>query len=621
MDPGNDLIHEWLANVTNDLNFPQDLLVQNTKFNEQQTSGPRRIDDRVALDAPGLVEDFTIAAKIYQATTKDPGHGTTAVDDRRTQEGLMGVEEGLDLLPKGKKRKREDTFQRRPRHKTREDFYEYKGSTVGNQQQSSSKFRTRKRKRPSRWHNMNDEFHASNVARERLTLRSNMNVGIFNKGKASSPVILRDGKLSGSGGLANELSMNQGVPVTRHIHMPTVNDADRKTVKRRKKGHIRQEKSQKYTFAEPLKEVEVETVLPPKENDPESRARETSNDAYKAMPSSRIGVELLAPATCKNPKDTLPQSKRQVQDPVDDAQSSIPYTWSDTHHDKSETGHELEVLLLKGLLSTEIADCSVERVPATPYCDLDELQKLLRERKSFWQCETNQNFQVDDQLLKEIPQRIGNRRFTETQRSPEEGTAPNYSTDLKPHPVGHVKSFHVSDGAVENTAEFIQTVHDQRDTSSFPESTKRFMQHGLEPDVSLGNRHEYTASASIDADLLVEISHDMENYPLAFQDDDAWKEFEWTTEDLLAAFPVNEPPGAVSAEHALLLGERDRGGAEGQSKMCEKAENLEFLPQLLGEDVFSLLSIPRHSDVQSAATHGPAPNTLPPGFWRQNRLY
>lgn len=58
---------------------------------------------------------------------------------------------------------------------------------------------------------MNDGFHASNVARERLTvrvpllifyfcltllqLRQNANLGIFNKGKASSPIKIRDGRI------------------------------------------------------------------------------------------------------------------------------------------------------------------------------------------------------------------------------------------------------------------------------------------------------------------------------------------------------------------------------------------------------------------------------------------
>lgn len=406
----------------------------------------------------------------------------------------------------------------------------------------------------------------------------------------------------------------------KHVETPTAKNSDRKTVKPRKKGQIRQEKSLKYTFAEPSK-PEVEIALPPNTNPPESRAKESSNDVDKALPSTKIEIGPIAPTTRENQGDTPSQSKPQEEDRVDDAQSSIPYTWSDTHHEKSETGHGLAALLLKGLLSTEIDVYSAKRTAAKPYCDLDELQKLLGERKSFWQSETNQDCQVNEQSPKSIPQRILNRRFTETQGDPQEGKALSYSTDPKLHPAGDLKPSHVSDGAVGNTAEIIQAPHDQKDSLSVPESTKQFIQHGLESDVSLGNRHGYTASASIDADLWVEMSHDLENYPPVFQEDDTWEEFDWTTEDLLAAFPVNEPLGAVSAEHALPLGGHDCGGVEEQPEKCEKPENLEFLPQLLGEDVFSLLSIPRHPEVHSVATHGPATNTVPPGFWRQNKLY
>lgn len=177
MDSANNSIHEWLANVPNDSNASQHVLLQAPGSSEQQTSGPHRIDDGVAPGAPGYAEDLPIAAKTHQATAQNPGHETALVCDKRTREGPMGIEDGLDLLTKGKKRKREDIFERRPRHKTREDRYEYKGSNIHNQHQSSSKGRTRKRKRQSRWHTMNDEFHASNVARERLTVSSNSSYG------------------------------------------------------------------------------------------------------------------------------------------------------------------------------------------------------------------------------------------------------------------------------------------------------------------------------------------------------------------------------------------------------------------------------------------------------------
>lgn len=102
-------------------------------------------------------------------------------------------------------------YERRPRHKTREDRYDYKPSVSRSKKQSRQG--TTKRVRRGRKEAMIDGFHASNVARERLTvrllmsspgfhsltqtqLRQHANVGIFSKGRASSPIKVRVGKCS-----------------------------------------------------------------------------------------------------------------------------------------------------------------------------------------------------------------------------------------------------------------------------------------------------------------------------------------------------------------------------------------------------------------------------------------
>ncbi|PWY70395.1 hypothetical protein BO94DRAFT_590305 [Aspergillus sclerotioniger CBS 115572] len=70
-------------------------------------------------------------------------------------------------------------YERRPRHRTKNDRYEYKNKKVGGRN-----YRVSKRvKRPT-----NDTFHASNVPCDRLTLNHRGIQGIFQKGKASAPV-------------------------------------------------------------------------------------------------------------------------------------------------------------------------------------------------------------------------------------------------------------------------------------------------------------------------------------------------------------------------------------------------------------------------------------------------
>ncbi|PYH92714.1 hypothetical protein BO71DRAFT_442228 [Aspergillus ellipticus CBS 707.79] len=74
------------------------------------------------------------------------------------------------LTVEGKKEHLE--YERRPRRKTKEDRYEYKVKKAHGRLKNPIK----------------DNFHASNVPCDRLTLNPNQPLGIFSKGKASAPV-------------------------------------------------------------------------------------------------------------------------------------------------------------------------------------------------------------------------------------------------------------------------------------------------------------------------------------------------------------------------------------------------------------------------------------------------
>ncbi|KAL3463066.1 hypothetical protein BJX64DRAFT_287800 [Aspergillus heterothallicus] len=81
-------------------------------------------------------------------------------------------------------------YERMPRSKTKADRYEYKGKSTRKKDElettpGKKKFNQRRR------HTINEDFHASNVPANRLTLHSALNLGIFNKGKRSSPVKAR----------------------------------------------------------------------------------------------------------------------------------------------------------------------------------------------------------------------------------------------------------------------------------------------------------------------------------------------------------------------------------------------------------------------------------------------
>ncbi|RDW86714.1 uncharacterized protein DSM5745_03356 [Aspergillus mulundensis] len=82
-------------------------------------------------------------------------------------------------------------YERLPRAKTKEDRYEYKskGSRVKSDRGAAAP--KKKSSRQKRKHTINEDFRASNVPPNRLTLHSATNLGIFNKGRRSSPVKTR----------------------------------------------------------------------------------------------------------------------------------------------------------------------------------------------------------------------------------------------------------------------------------------------------------------------------------------------------------------------------------------------------------------------------------------------
>ncbi|ODM14679.1 hypothetical protein SI65_09868 [Aspergillus cristatus] len=82
-------------------------------------------------------------------------------------------------------------YERRPRRKTKEDRYEYKGHDRRADPERSKK-KKKKTAKQSRKHTLNRDFHAPNVSQTRLTLASHPNMGIFGKGRTSSPIKSRE---------------------------------------------------------------------------------------------------------------------------------------------------------------------------------------------------------------------------------------------------------------------------------------------------------------------------------------------------------------------------------------------------------------------------------------------
>ncbi|KAF2146854.1 uncharacterized protein K452DRAFT_355288, partial [Aplosporella prunicola CBS 121167] len=79
-------------------------------------------------------------------------------------------------------------YARRPRHKTRPDTYEPRKDDAEQRRKKHHKPKERRSKRRDKPDGLVHTFHAKHVARDRLTLKPKENLGLFKKGRASSPV-------------------------------------------------------------------------------------------------------------------------------------------------------------------------------------------------------------------------------------------------------------------------------------------------------------------------------------------------------------------------------------------------------------------------------------------------
>ncbi|KAJ5692541.1 hypothetical protein N7462_001964 [Penicillium macrosclerotiorum] len=279
-------------------------------------------------------------------------------------------------------------FKRQPRRKTRDDRYEYKGLVPANEHASRSRRYRKKRLHRARKHTLNDEFHASNVASQRLTLRVNTNMGIFNKGKASSPINLR-------GGLGTRFCEEQFL-LQNHkkpSELPVSLDEQRGNIPEKNNGHY--QRLSHYFAPQPREDI---VGMPTRtKNGPHqipSDRRETSKiyvrhceqpDSLAAGPDIR--------GDCRGTQDIRGDPKERMGQRDQGSRSATPYTWSESErlgsYPSSQLNHVVELRLLD-ILHTGISAHEDNRGVVTPqlqrvYHSLQDLKGLLESRKSSWE--------------------------------------------------------------------------------------------------------------------------------------------------------------------------------------------------------------------------------------------
>ncbi|KAF7167873.1 hypothetical protein CNMCM6106_003267 [Aspergillus hiratsukae] len=294
-------------------------------------------------------------------------------------------------------------YERKPRNKTKEDRYEYKGST-SRIQRKQSPTKAKKLSKKVRRHTINDNFHASNVPRDRLTLHSHPDLGIFRRGKTSSPV--RAGELrqfphfSGIGKLVNRSRVSEkGFSETRFLSKKLRSDSEKYT------SHQVPNKKRKTRAIPDDSQLLISNYFPFGLLEDEACTQGFEMEANCTLLHSSPSLQAQSPAHC-SVGDTA--AKRHgavaVQSPADPAKhsgtyhpdvqargtslSSTPISISCNEHAPflSESWSEVYMRqLLHFDLSSQDKNNDESTHPGRKYWSLEDLKLLLQERERFWQ--------------------------------------------------------------------------------------------------------------------------------------------------------------------------------------------------------------------------------------------
>ncbi|KAJ5884922.1 hypothetical protein N7495_009432 [Penicillium taxi] len=291
------------------------------------------------------------------------------------KEAVMGQSPEQSL-----KRTVDNQYERKPRHKIKDNRYEYKRPKMEKQNSHNQKAK-KKRARQGRKHTMNDSFHASNVPRSRLTLLSNANQGIFKKGKASSPVNPRDKNISP---LENSrLSKNPNFAFSEKGFMLR---------KRLKSAGSASTPGKKMTDQQ-RKNMRHQNLLI------YSKLAETNEAAPTSNHKTASSAVIILRSNKHPPSSSHTPSKNTQMKKQDEHSTGInldlgfhhslaanPHFWPDTEPDETDLDCAIEVLLLNLLhvgLSRQ-GSCQRPIENLKNYCNLQDLKGLLKDRRTYW---------------------------------------------------------------------------------------------------------------------------------------------------------------------------------------------------------------------------------------------
>ncbi|KAJ5111326.1 hypothetical protein N7532_001861 [Penicillium argentinense] len=289
----------------------------------------------------------------------------------------------------------------------REDRYEYRSAAISHDH-SREKAKVQ-RPRRARKHTINDHFRAANVARDRLTLPIASKLGIFSKGKASSPIKSRRRQHLNSSQKRDgwEGTNVPTSPLLDHASSPTdLSLRERKIpfdiATTRGKGPKLSRLSYHTRGKEWLDIYHHSFPALPDEKKANRRSNKSINAKDRISErrqgpkeSKRFSIRELTPSREKAPAHDGQQRSSSASEHIAscrEPRSSTPYIWSTSEPRVSRSDQTVEAHLLAVLhkgLSLKGTDDQGSMVHQTRhYYDLQDLKSILDAKKTAWGVQT-----------------------------------------------------------------------------------------------------------------------------------------------------------------------------------------------------------------------------------------
>ncbi|KAJ5510379.1 hypothetical protein N7453_002482 [Penicillium expansum] len=351
---GNNPIHQWLSTVDEqDQSRHQDggmLLSQEPRCFRANRALADNQDQVKCTALATAIPRIRIPLEISDSVR---GNGHSA--SRKRDSGHLNETKASpahEIIPGNENQKRSrHSYELRPRHKTREDCYEYKGPSSAVDTQSQSR-KGRGKKSRGRRHTMNDDFHAINVTGNRLTLRSNTNQGIFSKGRSSSVTHRHENTPSFALAKPAATIKSQNLVAESDLAFSEMNFLSRRnnispypmsTARDTLDGqHEREWYPQNLGFDHPAHDSKLD--MSHSNNEFLDAERQLHASVTPLTTFEEAGTSEIYPVSSHSRNvSPMPDNKRRK---TSKQSSSIPYTWTETEADNTEQSDALEQHLL-----------------------------------------------------------------------------------------------------------------------------------------------------------------------------------------------------------------------------------------------------------------------------------